>query len=176
MVDNGGENEIIQFWVNTPAKHKIKSPYYIPLSEKDTPYVKKNKATIQVVAGNFENIVGPAKTYSPQTLLRFETKSGADLSFSLPKSYNTLIYLLDGSIESDGKLIQSKEMAWYENDAENIEIKVLKSSRFIVLSGEPLKEPLVTYGPFVMNTREELNTAILDYQNGKMGTLNEIFD
>lgn len=176
MVDNGGENEIIQFWVNTPAKHKMESPDYIPLSEKDTPSIKKKKATIQVVAGNFENIVGPAKTYSPQTLLRFETKSGADLSFSLPKSYNTLIYLLDGAIESDGKLIQSKEMAWYENNAENIEIKVLKSSRFIVLSGEPLKEPLVTYGPFVMNTREELNTAILDYQNGEMGTLIEVFD
>jgi redox-sensitive bicupin YhaK (pirin superfamily) len=176
MVDNGGENEIIQFWVNTPAKHKMESPDYIPLSEKDTPSIKKKKATIQVVAGNFENIVGPAKTYSPQTLLRFETKSGADLSFSLPKSYNTIIYLLDGAIESDGKLIQSKEMAWYENNAENIEIKVLKSSRFIVLSGEPLKEPLVTYGPFVMNTREELNTAILDYQNGEMGTLIEVFD
>ncbi|MAW64895.1 MAG: nuclease PIN [Flavobacteriales bacterium] len=176
MVDNGGENEIIQFWVNTPAKHKMESPDYIPLSEKNTPTLKKDKATIQVVAGNFENTIGPAKTYSPQTLLRFETKSGAELSFNLPKNYNTLIYLLDGCVKSDGKLIQSKHMAWYENDEENIKIKVLESSRFIILSGEPLKEPLVTYGPFVMNTREELNKAILDYQNGKMGTLIEVFD
>jgi redox-sensitive bicupin YhaK (pirin superfamily) len=176
MVDNGGENEIIQFWVNTPAKHKMESPDYIPLSEKDTPTLKKDKATIQVVAGNFENIIGPAKTYSPQTLLRFETKSGAELSFNLPKSFNTLIYLLDGAIESDGKLIQSKDMAWFENNAETIKIKVLESSRFIILSGEPLNEAIVTYGPFVMNTREELNEAILDYQNGKMGTLTEEFD
>tara|TARA_B100000614_G_C14515195_1_gene480229 strand:+ start:649 stop:1515 length:867 start_codon:yes stop_codon:yes gene_type:complete len=176
MVEQGGENEIIQFWVNTPAKHKMEVPDYIPLTKEQTPSLKKEKATIQVVAGNFENTKGPAKTYSPQTLLRFETKSGAELSVSLPKSYNTLIYLLDGVIESCGKIIQEKEMIWFENDGEYVQFKVIQDSRFILLSGEPIGEPLVSYGPFVMNSQEEINQAIIDYQNGEMGSLFETFD
>ena len=176
MIENGGENEIIQFWVNTPAKHKMEKPDYFPLSKESTPTVKKKNAIIQVVAGKFEKVLGPAKTYSPQTLLRFETKTGADLSFSLPKTYNTLIYLLDGSIKSDEMVINAQEMIWFNNDGDGIELQVLENSRFILLSGEPLNEPLVTYGPFVMNSRDEINQAILDYQSGKMGTLFETFD
>jgi len=176
MIENGGENEIIQFWVNTPAKHKMENPDYFPLSKESTPTVKKKNAIIQVVAGEFEKVLGPAKTYSPQTLLRFETKTGADLSFSLPKTYNTLIYLLDGSIKSDEMVINAQEMIWFNNDGDGIELQILENSRFILLSGEPLNEPLVTYGPFVMNSRDEINQAILDYQSGKMGTLFETFD
>lgn len=176
MVEQGGENEIIQFWVNTPRKYKMQNPDYLPLSKEDTPVINKEKAIVQVVAGEFENVMGPAKTYSPQTLLRFETKSGAELSIDLPKSYNTLIYLLDGTIESCGKTIHEKEMVWFENDGECVQLKVIESARFILLSGEPIGEPLVTYGPFVMNSQEEINQAIIDYQNGEMGSLSEIFD
>jgi len=176
MVEQGGENEIIQFWVNTPRKYKMQNPDYLPLSKEDTPVIIKKKAIVQIVAGEFENVMGPAKTYSPQTLLRFETTLGAELSIDLPKRYNTLIYLLDGAIESCGKTIQEKEMVWFENDGECVQIKVTESARFILLSGEPIGEPLVTYGPFVMNSQEEINQAIIDYQNGKMGSLFEIFD
>ena len=176
MVEHGGENEIIQFWVNTPRKYKMENPDYLPLSKKDTPAVQKENATVQVVAGEFENVVGPAKTYSPQTLLRFETKSGAELSIDLPNSYNALIYVLEGVIESCGRTIHEKEMVWFENDGECIGFKVKKSARLILLSGEPIGEPLVTYGPFVMNSQEEINQAIIDYQNGEMGRLYESFD
>ena len=176
MVEQGGENEIIQFWVNTPRKYKMQNPDYLPLSKEDTPVINKEKAIVQVVAGEFENVMGPAKTYSPQTLLRFETKSGAELSIDLPKSYNTLIYLLNGAIESCGKIIHEKEMVWFENDGDCVQLKVTKSARFILLSGEPIGEPIVTYGPFVMNSQEEINQAIIDYQNGEMGSLYESFD
>ena len=176
MVEHGGENEIIQFWVNTPGKYKMENPDYLPLSKEDTPVIYKENAVVQIVAGEFEDVVGPAKTYSPQTLLRFETKSGAELSIDLPKSYNTLIYLLDGAIESCGKTIREKEMVWFDNDGDCVQLKVTKSARFILLSGEPIGEPLVTYGPFVMNSQEEINQAIIDYQNGEMGNLNESFD
>ena len=176
MVELGGENEIIQFWVNTPGKYKMENPDYLPLSKEDTPAIYKENAVVQIVAGEFEDVVGPAKTYSPQTLLRFETKSGAELSIDLPKSYNTLIYLLDGAIESCGKIIHEKEMVWFENDGDCVQLKVTKSARFILLSGEPIGEPLVTYGPFVMNSQEEINQAIIDYQNGEMGSLYESFD
>ena len=176
MVATGGENEIIQFWVNSPAKHKMEDAYYLPLAVDKTPSIEKDKATIHVVAGEFENVKGPAKTYSPQTLLRFETKAGADLSLAIPKSFNALIYLLDGEIESAGKDAQAKDMLWFNNDGENIEIKVKADSRFILLSGEPIGEPVSSYGPFVMNTDKEIQQAMDDYESGKMGHLVEKFD
>jgi len=176
MVEQGGENEIIQFWVNTPSKHKMETPYYLPLSADKTPSIKKNDAIIHVVAGEFENVKGPAKTYSPQTLLRLETKSGADLLLEIPKSYNAVIYLLDGEVESNGQTAREKDMLWFNNDGEKIVIKVTKDSRFILLSGEPIGEPVATYGPFVMNTENEIRQAMADYQEGKMGRLTEAFD
>jgi redox-sensitive bicupin YhaK (pirin superfamily) len=108
--------------------------------------------------------------------LRLETKAGADLSLTIPKNYNTLIYLLDGEIESNGETAQAKDMIWFNNDGEQITIKVNVDSRFILLSGEPIGEPVATYGPFVMNTDEEIRQAMTDYQEGKMGQLIENFD
>ena len=176
MIEKGGENEIIQFWVNTPAKYKMEPPYYFPLSGEKTPFLEKEKATIHIVAGEFENKKGPAKTYSQQTLLRLETKVGAELSLKIPKSYNALIYLLDGSIESNGKTAIAKQMLWFHNDGEQISIKTNEDSRFILLSGEPIGESVATYGPFVMNTDAEIEQAIIDYQSGKMGKLVETFN
>ena len=176
MVEKGGQNEIIQFWVNTPANHKMGNPYYLPLSAEKTPSIKKERATIHIVAGEFEGVKGPARTYSPQTLLRFDTKSGAELSLKIPQNYNTLIYLLDGEIESNDQIARGKDMLWFNNDGEQISLKVTQDSRFILLSGEPIGESVATYGPFVMNTEQEIREAIEDYQNGKMGQLEETFD
>lgn len=176
MIKKGGQNEIIQFWVNTPAKYKMETPYYLPLSAEKTPSIKKDKTTIHVVAGEFENIKGPAKIYSPQTLLRLEAKAGAELSLEIPKTFNALIYLLDGSIESNQKAASGKDMLWFNNDGEQITLKVKTDSRFILLSGEPINESVATYGPFVMNTEDEIRQAIADYQEGKMGQLIETFD
>ena len=176
MIRNGDQNEIIQFWVNTPAKYKMETPYYLPLSANQTPQIKKKKALIGVVAGDFEKITGPAKTYSPQVLLRCETQTGAGLSLPIPESFNTLIYLLDGEIEVNGRRAVEKDMLWFNNDGRQVVLTVIKSSRFILLSGEPINEPVATYGPFVMNTEKEIQEAITDYQQGKMGELNEVFD
>ena len=176
IVEKGGQNEIIQFWVNTPKKHKMEDPYYLPLSADKTPSIIKDKAIVYVVAGEFEKVKGPAKTYSPQTLLRLDTKYGSELSLEIPKNYNALIYLLDGELESNGKTAKGKDMLWFNNDGEQITIKVNKDCRFILLSGEPIGEPVATYGPFVMNTEQEIRQAIADYQEEKMGHLLETFD
>ena len=176
MVENGGENEIIQFWVNSPAKHKMEEPYYLPLSDEDTPMVSLHNSKVFVVAGNFYGTQGPAKTYSPQTLLRSEAKKGDTLQIPLPTNYNTVIYILNGEIEVDNVLATDKDMLWFNNDGDEIELNIKSDSRFIVLSGEPIGEPVTSYGPFVMNTSDEINDAIDDYQNGKMGTLIEKFD
>jgi len=176
LLENGGENEIIQFWVNTPAEHKMQAPYYLPLSADQTPKIKKDKATIGVVAGHFEGIDGPAKTYSPQTLLRAESEASAAFSLRIPEEFNTLIYVLNGELVVDGKHIGTKDLAWMNNDGEEISIQSTADSRFILLSGEPIGEQVSTYGPFVMNTQREIHQALIDYQEGKMGHLVETFD
>lgn len=176
LVKNGGEQEFIQFWVNTPGKYKMEAPYYLPLTAEQTPRVKKENALIGVVAGDFEGVQGPAKTYSPQTLLRVYAKSNTRLEIPLPKHYNTLLYLLNGSLSVQGEKIASKTMIWYKNDGDCLNIEVNEDSQFIVLSGEPIGEPVVSYGPFVMNNNEELQQAVSDFQNGKMGKLVETFD
>ncbi len=175
MIKEGGQNEIIQFWVNTPAQFKMETPYYLPLDSDQTPTIEKDKAQIGVVAGLFEDIQGPAKTYSPQTLLRIDAQKGASLDLKIPSHFNALVYLLDGKVQSDQQEAQGLEMIWYENDGEAIHLDALEDSRFILLSGEPIGEPLATYGPFVMNTQEEIRQAISDYQEGKMGALVEDF-
>ena len=176
LVKQGGDQEFIQFWVNTPAKYKMEAPYYLPISADDTPKIKKENAEISIVAGKFESKIGPAKTYSPQTLLRVEAKLGAKLQLPIPNTYNTLLYVLNGSLVIDGQKVKTKDMVWFENNGEYIDLETTTPTRFIVLSGEPIGEPVASYGPFVMNSQEELQQAVNDFHNGNMGTLKETFE
>ena len=175
LVLNGGEQEFIQFWVNTPGKHKMEAPYYLPLSEEETPKIELENTTIGVVAGSFMGVLGPAKTYSPQTLLRIDASSACSIEIPLPKHYNTLLYLLKGGVSVEKEKVSSKTMIWYKNDGDMLTINISEASQFIILSGEPIREPVVSYGPFVMNNHEELQQAVSDFQDGKMGDLIETF-
>jgi len=175
LVEQGGFNEIIQFWVNTPSKHKMEEPYYFPLQKSGTPTIEKDGSTIAIVAGEQDGVKGPAKTYSPQTLLRGEIKEGSEFSLHTPQSYNTLIYLLDGEIQFGETRAKARDMVVFNNDGDEIQLKGLENTRFILLSGEPIGEEINTYGPFVMNTSREIQDAISDYQSGDMGELIESF-
>ena len=87
-----------------------------------------------------------------------------------------MLYLLDGSLSVDGKKARVKDLIWFNNDGEGINIHIEEQTRFIVLSGEPINEPVASYGPFVMNTQQELQQAVNDFQNGSMGDLEETFE
>ena len=176
LVKNGGDQEFIQFWVNTPSKYKMEEPYYLPITHQDTPKIIENGAEIAVVAGTYKTKKGPAKVYSPQTLLRIKAEKNEDILIELPDTFNTLLYVLNGSLMINEQNIHAKDMVWFENDGESIDIKILEKSNFIILSGEPINEQICSHGPFVMNSQNEINQAILDYQNGEMGILNERFD
>ncbi|MEM7161196.1 MAG: pirin family protein [Bacteroidota bacterium] len=175
LAENGGENEFIQFWVNTPSTYKMEQPYYLPLSDEETPKLNFDKAEIGVVAGEFKGVKGPAKTYSPQILLRGFAQAGSSLSLPIPESYNVLVYVLNGALESDGQKAGSKDMIWYKRMEGDIQLEILEDTRFIVLSGEPIEEEVTSYGPFVMNTQTEVLEALRDAQVGKMGVLIEEF-
>ncbi len=174
LAEKGGEQEIIQFWVNTPAKYKMEKPYYLPLSEEETPFIEDVHYKIQVVAGDYKGIKGPAKTFSPMLLLRGEIKGDA-VDLEIPSHYNTLVYLLDGHLEINGTVVKQKDLVYLNNDGEILHILAHEKTRFIVLSGEPIGEEVTSYGPFVMNTQTEILEALRDAQMGKMGVLIEEF-
>lgn len=176
LAANGGRNQIIQFWVNAPAKHKMDTPYYQPLTDEETPKIIKDGVKIGVVAGEYEGIKAQVPTLSPQTLLRVSIKEGKSLKMSLPLHYNTLLYVVEGKIEIDHRTADRMHMVWFQRDGEEFEFTALADTEIMVLSGEPIDEEVTHYGPFVMNTQTEILEALRDVQVGKMGVLIEEFD
>jgi redox-sensitive bicupin YhaK (pirin superfamily) len=176
LVEKGGELEFIQFWVNSPAVFKMGLPYYQPIQLEDTPLVEGDKSKLWVVSGIYKETKGAAPSNSPQLLLRGELQKDGVLEIPVNSTFNTLVYVLEGGLKSSEHTILTKDMAVYNNDGETIHLKATADTRFIVLAGEPLNEPLAQYGPFVMNSETELMEAIRDSQMGKMGVLIEEFD
>ncbi len=175
--EEGGPMEIIQFWVNTPSKHKFEAPYYHPLDNDKTPEIQNEGVSIKVVCGEFEDKQGPVKTFSPMLALRMEFEAGGKHDFKIPENYNVFVYLLNGKLCVNDNEVEAadKDLVWFANDGAGFQIKAEEKSRFIILAGAPINEPIVSYGPFVMNTQEEIMQAMQDYQTGKMGVLNEKF-
>ena len=179
MAEEGGEFEIIQFWVNVPASKKMIEPYYHPLQAQDTPIVKSANglAEVAVVAGTFKGQDGPITTHSPLLTLRLVLKEGAKIELPIPLDHNALIYTLDGGLNVNGThRTEDKDLVWLNNDGEGALIEARKDTNAILLAGTPIDEPVATYGPFVMNTQQELIQAMNDYQAGRMGQLHESFN
>ena len=178
LAEDGGEFEIIQFWLNTPSLHKMKEASYQPLSEDATPLIEdeKKRSKLFLVAGKQKGITGPLKAESEVLIMRGEAKSGAKIEIELEDDFNALIYILDGKIQKDNVEADDKTMVEWNQDGSSISFDVLENTRFILLSGAPINESLSTYGPFVMNTEDEIRQAIMDYQSGKMGILREEFE
>lgn len=177
LAEEGGEFEIIQFWVNNPAKFKMEQPSYQPLPKEETPVYNSEdgKAKVYVVAGNYNNIKGKISANSPLIILRMELEENGALDFTIPADYNTLIYQLDGELNINNSVqSKAKDLIWFDNDGEEkINISANKKSRAILLAGEPINEEVASYGPFVMNTQTEIMEAMRDAQMGKMGVLIE---
>jgi len=178
LAEEGGNFELIQFWVNAPASQKMIEPSYQPLTKEDTPWLEApdGLSKVGLVAGELEGQKGKVLSSSPMTILRIELQKGAKRDLRLPKNFNTFIYQLDGSLKVNGKETKSKDLILFDNDDELISLEASADTRAILLSGEPLNEPLATYGPFVMNNQTQVMEAIRDYQMGKMGVLIEEFE
>lgn len=177
IAEKGGEFEIIQFWVNAPAKNKMDTPNYQPLPHEKTPvtYSEDKRVSLGVVSGSFEDVDGVIDTYTSLLTLRIDAKSGGKKEIAIPEDHNSFIYLLDGSMKVNDKVVKAKDLIWFENDGDGFSIEALEDTRAIILSGTPIGEPVATYGPFVMNTQAEIMDAMRDYQMGKMGELVENF-
>ncbi len=177
--EKGGTWELIQFWVNAPAAYKMNEPFYHPMQKEDTPTacLDEGKVEVGVVAGAFGELEGPVNTYSNILALRLNFEEDGTVEIPVPRSYNAFVYLLDGGLSFNGETeLKAKDLAQLANDGDEISLKATKKTRAILLAGEPIAEPLATYGPFVMNSQAEIMQAMRDYQTGKMGVLQEKFD
>ena len=170
----GGELEMVQLWVNLPAKMKMSAPGYQTLLDNQFPRLALGAAKARLVAGSLEGERGPARTHTPMTVfdLTFERAGSSD--FALPKGHNALVFALEGELKlsaSRQELAPGALAVMKRDDDGIVRVEGAEGARALVLSGEPIDEPVAAYGPFVMNTREEIMVAMRDYQSGKMGHL-----
>lgn len=179
IAENGGPVEFIQFWVNSPAKHKMETAKYQPLTDEETPKVVSDDKLVEVgvVTGSLEGKEGPIDVNTPLMNLRLVGKKGGKKQIAIPENYNAILYPLDGSMTVNGETtIRAKDMVIFNLDGEGIDLEFNEDAKAILLTGEPIDEPVATYGPFVMNSQSEIMDAIRDYQMGKLGELEETFE
>lgn len=170
----GGIFHMIQLWVNLPKKYKWATPRYQDISKKNMGSfdIPDNKGNVTIVAGEFKGIKGPAKTFSPINIYIIDLENKGDILFTEPGNYNTGMLILEGDLKINNTDCREKDFILFENKDGDIKIESISDkAKIIVLSGEPIDEPIATGGPFVMNTREEIVQASLDFKEGKFGSL-----
>ena len=170
----GGTLEMVQLWVNLPAKDKSAPPGYQTLLAADIPNVSvSNKGgTVRVIAGEFLGTKGPARTFTPINLWDIQLLAGHVVELPLPDATTTALLVLRGQVTlTDGQVANAGELAIFDRTGLGLALNAVADSTLLLLNGEPIPEPIVGHGPFVMNTREEIARAFEDFQQGRMGTL-----
>lgn len=172
--EKGGAFEMLQLWINLPKKHKMTPAKYQSIVHKNKPTVllENNMGAVHVIAGSYKGTQGVASTFSPLHMYDIHLNTGGEVNFEVPATYNTGVVLIDGEVMvNETDKLPENHYIQFANEAGQIHFKASKKSILLVLSGEPLNEPYVSYGPFVMNTEEEIHQAVNDYKEGKFGFL-----
>ncbi|QHN64527.1 pirin family protein [Bergeyella cardium] len=168
----GGEFQMVQLWVNLPAKDKMSAPKYQAIKNADLGRYTFDGGEVEVIAGEYNGAKGVASTFTPIYMLNSKIKKGAKLDFRFPENYNTGLLVIEGSISINGtEKAPTDHFVLMANDGEVFSIEASEDAIVLVLSGEPINEPIAAHGPFVMNTRKELVEAWDDFQAGKFGQL-----
>lgn len=200
----GGRFEMVQLWVNLPKKDKMAKPRYqgikneqipvLTLHDANTPAVEAG--TLRLIAGQFDNTHqgaqqdgpqgtqnGPAKTFSPINLWDMQVKAGSRVRLNVPEGHTATLFVLKGQIQTQGisdtadsadVVVNEAELAMFERSSTELEFTVTQDSQLLFMGGEPIEEPIVGYGPFVMNTTAEIYQAFDDFNSGKMGQISNI--
>lgn len=171
----GGELHMLQLWTNLPKKHKMTQPRYqgILASQMGVANLDQTGSHVQVIAGSYQGVRGPAQTFSPMDLFVVKLNQDAAFAFSPSATANVGVLVVKGNIElSSGQNINHGELVQFDRSQGEVRFKALSAqSMAVVMSGEPIDEPLVQYGPFLMNSKEEIIAAIDDFESGKFGEL-----
>jgi len=168
----GGRLHMMQLWVNLPRAKKKATPGYQPIPKADIPSVAlAGGGQVRVIAGDYQGARGPARTFTPISMLEADLPPGGRLSLQLPPTYNAMAVVAKGRVRAGDHVANAGELVLFANDAPRLELSAEEDTHVILLSGEPLNEPVVAYGPFVMNTLEEIHEAIADVNRGGFGPI-----
>ena len=171
---NGGTFEVVQLWVNLPAKHKMVDPAYQAIVNGDIPAIdlNGNAGTLRLIAGEYAGSRGPAHTYTPMNVWDLRLHAGKRIELEVPESWTTAVVVLRGTVQvSDSAIVRDAQFALLDPDGERFSLEANNDASLLVLSGEPIDEPIAGHGPFVMNTREEIHEAIRDFSSGRFGRM-----
>ena len=169
---SGGDFQMVQLWVNLPAKDKMSTPKYQAIENSNIPKIKVDGGIVEVIAGAYQDHKGAASTFTPVNMLNAKLTSGGSATFSFPSNHNTCILVIEGEvILNNTEDVPLDHLALFKNEGESFTMKASQDSIVLILSGEPINEPIAAHGPFVMNTREQIMEAFQDYELGKFGEL-----
>lgn len=170
----GGDFQMVQLWVNLPAKDKMSAPKYQGITNDmiNKFQLPSESGQVEVIAGEYNGVEGTASTFSPVNLLNAKLNKGGSTSFNFPAAYNTALLVIEGSIKVNGiDKVPADNFVLFANEGEEFTIEALEDSVALILSGEPINEPIAAHGPFVMNTQQEIVQAFTDFNLGKFGHL-----
>ena len=169
----GGVLHGVQLWLNLPAAQKMRAPGYQELPAEQIPVVATVGARVRVIAGTHGGVQGPAHSFTPVTLIHASLDADAGASFELPPTHNAAVYVVSGAATIGGRRVGASELALFPAAAGIIAVTAIDATEILVIGGEPIAEPVVSWGPFVMNTHEEILQARKDYAAGRMGSLQQ---
>jgi len=174
----GGPFRMVQLWVNLPARDKMAPPGYQGISAAQIPTLAlkdihgADAGTVRPIAGSFDGTTGPAKTFTPMQVWDVQLKAGHTVTLPAPEGHTTVPLVYQGRVKTaDGQEAGDAEMIVYERAGEGVQLTALADTTLLWLCGEPIDEPVVGYGPFVMNTPQEIQQAFVAFQSGRMGRL-----
>ncbi|MFB9846219.1 pirin family protein [Oceanisphaera arctica] len=169
----GGMLEIMQLWVNLPQDDKMTSPGYQTITAGQIPYleVPDQSGTLRLIAGELAGLTGPARTHTPMLVMDGILKASARYQLSIEEGWSAIVVVRKGEVKVNGQPLTAGQTVILSQVGVGLELEATQNSELLILSGEPIDEPLVGYGPFVMNTEAEIKQAMTDFQTGKFGAL-----
>jgi redox-sensitive bicupin YhaK (pirin superfamily) len=173
FTQQGGMLSMAQLWVNLPASQKMMPPGYQAIEAERTPCIQfeNDQGTARLIAGNHAGLSGPAKTHTAMQVWDLQIKKGAVISLPAPHDWSAALAILQGQVETNKGLAGDASLIEYSHAGTGIELSASQDTHALFLSGEPIREPIVGYGPFVMNTKAEIAQAIDDFNGGQFGRL-----
>jgi quercetin 2,3-dioxygenase len=170
--EEGGPLEILQLWFNLPAKYKMTKPNYVGLQKDAIPVVTEDngKVNINVISGSWDNVKGPISSLTDIHMASIELKQGGKFTTSVTAERNIFFYVVSGKINVNNEAVSKLSLVEFANEGEMLVVEATEDAFILLGHAYPFNEPVVSHGPFVMNTEEEIRDAFRDYQAGKMGT------
>jgi len=170
-----GRQEIIQMWINSPAKNKMDQPTYFPLTAENTPQVSSEdqKVRLSIVSGNLLGTKGPIPTLTEINSAMVWAEKGGNIFIPFSEKHNAFLYVLSGKVKIEGREVDAENMIVFDKNGEGIQLEILENTRALFMSGEPIGENIIAKGPFVVSEEIQIMEAYRDYRMGKMGILIE---